>query len=76
MTATAPTAHDNPQYLHGQLLAMRALIAALADLTTDRDSFRERGLQGLERLKSALLPAPVADAQIAAVERWLRQITE
>ena len=71
--------HEHPQYMHGQLMAMRALLLALADITTDRDSFRARGLQSLELLRTGLLPEPVSDAQLAAVdeaERWLRAATE
>lgn len=70
--------HEHPQYLHGQALALRALILALASITTDPEVFRERGLQGLERLRTVLLPEPVSDAQLAgldATEQWLRAST-
>ena len=60
--------HEHPQYLHGQLLAMRALLLTLARLTTDQDSFRERGLQELELMRTALLSEPVADAQLIAID--------
>jgi hypothetical protein len=71
--------HTHPQYLHGQLLALRVVVIALARLTTDQPTFLQAALQSLELLRTALLSAPVADAQIAAVdelEQLLRRIEE
>ena len=70
--------HEHPQYLHGQILALRALLLTLARLTTDQDSFREGGLQALELMRTALLSEPVADAQLNAIdttEAWLREVS-
>ena len=69
--------HDTPQYLHGQVLATQALIVALARITTDRDSFQAEALRQLELLREALLPEPVSEVQIAAVDatqRWLQAL--
>jgi hypothetical protein len=60
--------HEHPQYLHGQLLALRALVTALADITTDRDTFQEAALRHLELLRTALLPEAVHDAKILAID--------
>lgn len=67
--------HLNPQYLHGQLLALRAVVVSLARVTADPASFREASLQRLELLRTALLGEPVSDAQLAGVdefELWLK----
>ena len=77
MNGSSLANHDNPQYLHGQILALRAVVIALARLTTDQPTFLQAALQSLELLRTALLSEPVSDAQLAAVdefERLLRRI--
>ena len=72
--------HELPQYLHGQILALQALVLALARITTaDPTEFREAGTQALERLRTSMLPQPVSEAQLVAVDQmqaWLAQVTD
>lgn len=66
--------HHDPEFLHGQVLALQALLLGLAGITTDRDSFREQSLLRLEALRTALLPEPVAEAKLQAIdamEKWV-----
>lgn len=73
-----PPLCERPQYLQGQILALRALLLALADITADALSFRASGLAALERLRTAMLSQPVEDTQLMAVEemeRWLAAVT-
>lgn len=60
--------HDSPQYMHGQFLALRAILLALVKLTTDRELFRQEAKAHLELLKTALLPESVAEQQIVAID--------
>ena len=69
---------DNPEYMYGQVLALRALLLGLADLTLQRNEFRARSLDGLERLRTAMLPSEATDSALTAVddtEAWLRTAT-
>lgn len=69
--------HEDPQYLHAQIAVLRAMLFALADITTDPRAFQQRALEGLERLKVPLAAEPVSDAQLVAVhdmERLLEQM--
>lgn len=80
MTDADKPLHENPQYLHGQIMALQALVLALARITTtDPAEFRAAGMQALERLRTAQLPQPISEAQLVAVDRmqaWLAQVTD
>lgn len=68
----------DPDYVFGQIQALRSLILAVAGLTLDRDTFRERGLNGLENARAALVPSTVGDRALLAIEhteQWLRTAT-
>lgn len=68
----------DPEYVYGQILALRALILGIADLTMDGATFRDRSLQGLERLRTAVLPSNAADSMLLAIdqtEAWVRAVT-
>ena len=70
--------HEHPQYLHGQILSLRALIGALAAVTTDPSTFQAAALRHLELLRTAMLPEGVHDAQLFAIdetERWVGLLT-
>ena len=60
--------HEHPQYLRARLAALEALLHVLARLTTDPHSYREEGMQALELLRTALLSAPVSEAQLLAID--------
>lgn len=80
MHAPKPNPHlmTDPEHAMGQVLALRALVLALADLTTTSQAFATRGSASLERLRAAVLPSSAADGMLDAIdqtERWLRQAT-
>ena len=73
-----PPLCEQAQYLQGQILALRALLLALADITADAPSFRASGLAALERLRTAMLSRPVAELQLDALDEkqaWLQELT-
>lgn len=73
-----PPLCERPQYLQGQILALRALLLALADITADAPAFRASGLAALERLRTAMLSRPVAETQLDALDEtqaWLQAVT-
>ena len=68
----------DPDYIQGQIQALTALIFALAQ-TMPKDVFRQYALQRLEIAKTAILPMPVSDARLAAIENFesmIKQLTE
>lgn len=70
--------HQNPDYVQGQIEALRALILGLAQMQTSHE-FREQSLERLELLKTALLHEPVSDARLMAVDHcidWVRRVTD
>lgn len=68
MATDSTPMQEGPAYLRGQFLTLRALVMALASITTDQEEFLEAALQHLELLRTATLPEPVQDAQIAAID--------
>jgi hypothetical protein len=62
--------HNNPQYVLGQVEALRAVVLALARLTTDRDSLLEIGSTNIATLRAAVLSEPVADARIIGIDHF------
>ena len=76
MNTNIPFNRD-PDYVQGQLDALRALILALAQ-SVPKEDFRSQGLERLEMLRTATLGQPVSDTRLAAIdhaESWLRQVT-
>lgn len=71
--------HEHPQYLHGQLLGLRALLLTVAGLTISPDDFVSHGQRSLEHLRTAMLPEPISDVQLQALddlERWLLAVAQ
>ena len=71
-----PFSHD-PDYVQGQIDALRALILGLAQMTTKRE-FREQSLERLEAVRTALLAEPVSESRLRAIdefEQWVLAVT-
>lgn len=70
--------YQDPDYVQGQIAALQALILGLAQ-NQPKEAFRERSLERLEILKTALLSQPVSDARLHAVDtciEWVNHITD
>ena len=74
---THPAVRD-PEYVQGQIASLQALVAGLAGLLLSKEEFREVSLQRLENLRTAMLPEPVSETRLLAIEHcedWLRTLT-
>ena len=68
---------SDPEYVHGQIESLRALVLALAQ-SIPKEEFRENALQRLDHLKTAGLASPVEDSFLQAVddcEAWVKNVT-
>lgn len=73
MTSSHPKLND-PAYLYGQLMATRALVLALAKLTTTKEDLRASSEESLEYLRTAVLSDPTPEAFLEGLndfETWL-----
>ena len=69
---------DDPEYMYGQILSLRALLLGIADLAVNPDDFRASGIEALEQLRASALPTGASDALLTAIdhtEDWLRAST-
>ena len=48
---------DDPEYVQGQIAALRALILGLANLTLDKDEFLQQALERLMRGRTSIIIA-------------------
>ena len=70
--------YQDPDYIQGQIMAMRQLILAIAQ-EIPKEVFRQNALDALERLKIAHLNAPVSDTRLYAIDEcvtWVKAQTE
>jgi len=68
---------DHPEFVQGQLDALRAIILGLANLTTDPHDFLQESLQRLEVARTTIVGSQVSDAWLAGLEdeeAWLRNV--
>lgn len=75
MESTPDRLIDDPAYMYGQVLALRALLLVVAGKTMDADTFATTSLASLERLRIATLPSGLGDAALTAIEQteqWVR----
>jgi hypothetical protein len=69
---------DVAKYLHGEIMAMKALIAAVVKVAVPKPLFEQAALTELQLLRDAFEPNPKAAIQLRAVEmteRWLLDFT-
>ena len=70
--------YTDPAYIQGRIDSLQALVLGLAQ-SISKEEFRAQSLERLENLKTALLPSPVPEAWIQAVdecEKWVRAVTK
>ena len=71
------THHHDPEYVQGQIIALRSLLLGLAQ-QIDPVEFREQSLARLEIARTTMLAANVSDLRIQAIDdmdRWVRSVT-
>jgi hypothetical protein len=71
-------AGDVTKYLHGEIMAMKALIAAVVQVSVPKPLFEQAALKELKLLRDAFEPNPKAAVQLRAVEmteKWLLDFT-
>jgi hypothetical protein len=71
-------AGDVAKYLHGEIMAMKALIAAVVQAAVPKPLFEQAALKELQLLRDAFEPSPKAAIQLRAVEMtemWLLDFT-
>lgn len=71
-------AGDVAKYLHGEIMAMKALIAAAVKVAIPKPLFERAALEELQLLRDAFEPNPKAAIQLRAVEMtqaWLLDFT-
>ena len=71
-------AGDVAKYLHGEIMAMKALIAAVVKVAVPKPLFERAALEELQLLRDAFEPNPKAAIQLRAVETtqaWLLDLT-
>jgi len=71
-------AGDVAKYLHGEIMAMTALIAAVVKVSVPKPLFERAALDELQLLRDAFAPNPEAAVQLRAVEMtqaWLLDFT-
>lgn len=68
---------DDPEFVQGQLDALRAIILGLANLTTEPREFLAESLQRIEAARNVVLGSPASDEWLAGIEdeeNWLRHV--
>lgn len=68
--------YKDPDYIQGQIAALRAMILGLAQ-NTSPEEFRYHSLERLENLKTAILNHPVSDARLLAIDEcisWVKTV--
>lgn len=78
MASSDQPLHEDPEYVQGQIDALRSLILGLAQ-TISKQEFREQSLERLDILRTALFDSPASDIQLQAVddcERWVKKVTK
>ena len=71
-------AGDVAKYLHGEIMALAALIAAVVKVSVPKPLFERAALEELKLLRDAFEPNPKAAVQLRAVEmteKWLLDFT-
>lgn len=71
-------AGDVAKYLHGEIMALTALIAAVVKVSVPKPLFEQAALKELQLLRDAFQPNPEAQVQLRAVEmtqKWLLDFT-
>jgi hypothetical protein len=71
-------AGDVAKYLHGEIMALNALIAAVVKVSVPKPLFEQAALKELQLLRDAFQPNPHAAVQLQAVEmtqKWLLDFT-
>ncbi|KQU75621.1 MULTISPECIES: hypothetical protein [unclassified Rhizobacter] len=71
-------AGDVAKYLHGEVMALTALIAAVVKVSVPKPLFEQAALKELQLLRDAFQPNPEAAVQLQAVEmtqKWLLDFT-
>ena len=71
-------AGDVTKYLHGEIMAMKGLIAAVVQVAVPKPLFEQAALKELQLLRDAFKPNPKAAVQVRAVEmteKWLLDFT-
>jgi len=71
-------ASDVAKYLHGEIMAMKALIAAAVKVSVPKPLFERAALEELQLLRDAFAPNPKAAIQLRAVDMtqaWLLDFT-
>jgi hypothetical protein len=74
-----PQQVDELAALRGQMQALQALVLGLAQVSVGAQDFRAAALARLDMLRDALLPLPVAEAELAAVDAtaaWVEHVTD
>lgn len=70
---------SDPQYVYGQVLALRALLVGVVKLSgINADDFRAMSIEQLELLRTAVTPSTASDTMLTAVddtEDWVRRTT-
>lgn len=75
-TKTATPRINDPAYLWGHLLATRALVLALAKLTSNQEDLLAAGTAALELLRTSVIDEPVPESLLTALnefEAWLEK---
>lgn len=65
---------DDPEFVQGQLDALRAIIYALARLTANRDEFLADALRGIDNARTVISGTPASDRWLEGLddeEQWL-----
>jgi hypothetical protein len=71
-------AGDVAKYLHGEIMALTALVAAAVKVSVPLPLFEQAALKELRLLREAFEPNPKAAVQLRAVEmteKWLLDFT-
>ena len=74
----AQVEYQDPDYIQGQIMALRQLILAIAQ-EIPKEVFRKNALDALERLKIAHLNELVSDTRLYAIDEcvtWVKALTE